>query len=199
MVRSVILAAGASSRMGRPKAALPIGPDRQTFLSRIIATLVAAGLPEIIVVTGAAPEVTDSASLRRDRRVRVVENRNWQQGQLSSFLTALDLPARVPVEAALVTLVDVPLVSVETVRRLLHTWRTTRAPIVRPARGEEHGHPVVFDASLFDELRRADPAAGAKSVVRAHAAQIVNVPIDDSGAYLDVDTPEQYARTQKLP
>lgn len=199
MVRSVILAAGASSRMGQPKAALPIGPGRQTFLSRITSTLIAAGLPEIIVVTGAKPELTQAGFLPRDGRVRVVENRNWQEGQLSSLLTALDVPARVPIEAALVMLVDVPLVSVETVERLLRAWRATRAPIVRPARGDEHGHPVIFDASVFHELRTADRATGAKPVVRGHAAEIVNVPIDDPGAYLDIDTPEQYARTQKLP
>lgn len=199
MVRSVILAAGASSRMGQPKAALPIGPGRQTFLSRITSTLIAAGLPEIIVVTGAKPELTQAGFLPRDGRVRVVENRNWQEGQLSSLLTALDVPARVPIEAALVMLVDVPLVSVETVERLLRAWRATRAPIVRPARGDEHGHPVIFDAAVFHELRTADRATGAKPVVRGHAAEIVNVPIDDPGAYLDIDTPEQYARTQKLP
>jgi molybdenum cofactor cytidylyltransferase len=68
---------------------------------------------------------------------------------------------------------------------------------VRPARGNEHGHPVIFDRSLFDELRSADPALGAKSVVRAHAAEILNLRIDDPGAFLDIDTPEVYARVVK--
>jgi molybdenum cofactor cytidylyltransferase len=199
MVRGVILAAGASSRMGQPKAALAIGRDRLTFLTRILTTLLEAGLPEVVVVTGATPEVARGAWPARDRRVRIVHNAHWQQGQLSSFLTALDAPSLVPIEAATMTLVDVPLVSAETVRGLLRAWRESRAPIVRPARpsthgqsGEEHGHPVIFDAAVFEELRRADLGTGAKSVVRAHAGEIVNVPIDDPGAYLDIDTPEQY-------
>jgi molybdenum cofactor cytidylyltransferase len=161
--------------------------------------------------------VARSAWPPRDRRVRIVENTSWQSGQLSSLLAGLGAPVSAPIEAAVVTLVDVPLVSAETVRRLVREWRQTRAPIVRPARpsalrepqgrpeqsrgtassgqdGTEHGHPVIFDAAVFSDLRGADPATGAKPVVRAYAARIVNVPIDDPGAYLDVDTPEQYAR-----
>ena len=179
--------------MGRPKAALPIGRDGHTFLSRIIATLIAAELPEVIVISGAAVEATRGAWQTRDARVRFVENPHWQSGQLSSLLAGLDAPSVVPIEAVLVTLVDIPLVTVDTVKTLLRTWRETRAPIVRPARRDEHGHPVVFDRAIFDELRAADRSSGAKAIVRAHAAQIVNVPIDDRGAYFDVDTPEQYS------
>jgi molybdenum cofactor cytidylyltransferase len=96
------------------------------------------------------------------------------------------------VEAALVTLVDAPLVSVATVVRLVEAWRPQRPLIVRPARAAEHGHPVLFDRRLFDELRAADPARGAKTVVRAHDADIVNLPIDDPGAFLDIDTEQEY-------
>lgn len=168
-------------------------------MSRIIATLVAAELPEVIVVTGAAPEATHAAWQQRDARVHFVQNPDWQSGQLSSLLTGLNAPSVVPIEAALVTLVDVPLVTVVTVKVLLHTWRQTRAPLVRPARmslqaTEEHGHPVIFDASLFDELRAADPTTGAKPVVRAHSQEIINLPVSDAGAFLDIDTPEAYAQ-----
>jgi molybdenum cofactor cytidylyltransferase len=187
--------------MGRPKAALPIGHAGDTFLSRIIATLLAAELPEVVVVTGAAADATRGAWPTPDPRVRFVHNPAWETGQLSSLLAGLDAPSVEPIEAALVTLVDIPLVTVETVKALLRTWRETRAPLVRPARPaasgherEEHGHPVIFDASLFDELRKADPATGAKPVVHAHAAAIVNLPIADEGAFLDVDTPNAYTQ-----
>jgi CTP:molybdopterin cytidylyltransferase MocA len=193
VVRSIILAAGASSRMGRPKPALPLDAG-DTFLARIVRTLFSAGLPELIVVTGAAPDAVRRALLVRDRRLRVVNNPQWATGQLSSLLAGLNMPAPIPLEAALVTLVDVPLVAATTVELLLRVWRETRAPIVRPARGSEHGHPVIFDCALFDALRHADPSAGAKAVVRAHEDRIVNVPVDDDGAFRDIDTPDQYAR-----
>ena len=104
----------------------------------------------------------------------------------------MDLAPGHVIEAVLMTLVDLPLISADTYARVVRAWRDTRAPIVRPARGELHGHPVIFDRAVFDELRGADPDRGAKAVVRAHAGAIVNVPIDDPGAYDDVDTPQEY-------
>lgn len=196
MVRTVILAAGASSRMGRPKPALPLNATGETFLSRIIRTALAAGLPEIVVVSGADPRAVRAAWPEHDRRVRIIQNDDWQSGQLSSLVAGLDASAVAPIEAAVVTLVDVPLVATETIARLVRVWRETGAPIVRPARGDQHGHPVIFDRTMFDEIRRADPAVGAKAVVRAHEPQIVNVPIDDPGAYFDIDTREDYERVQ---
>ncbi len=99
-----------------------------------------------------------------------------------------------PIEAAVIMLVDAPLVSPETITRLVSEWRRTRAPIVRPARGDEHGHPVVFDRAIFSELEQCDAAAGAKLVIRAHEHEIFNVPIDDPGAFEDIDTPADYDR-----
>jgi molybdenum cofactor cytidylyltransferase len=180
--------------MGRPKPALPLDAGGDTFLARIVRTLLSAGVPDLVVVAGAAPEAVRSALLLRDRRVQVVENPHWESGQLSSLLAGLNARSRLPVEAALVMLVDVPFVTAKTVERLLRVWRETRAPIVRPARGDEHGHPVIFDCAIFDELRQADPTTGAKAVVRAHEQSIVNVPVDDDGAFRDFDTPDEYAR-----
>jgi molybdenum cofactor cytidylyltransferase len=197
MVRTVVLAAGASSRMGRCKAALPLSHPADTFLSRILHTCISAGLPEILVVTGADPDGVRGAWTEEDPRVEFVHNPDWQRGQLSSLLAGLERPSAVPLEAAVVALVDAPLASPATVTALLDAWRRTRAPIVRPARGDEHGHPVLFDASIFDELRRADPAAGAKPVVRAHEREILNLAVDDPGAFVDLDTPEEYERVTR--
>ena len=99
----------------------------------------------------------------------------------------------------LVTLVDLPLVSPATVHAVLEGYRRPCAPIVRPARNGRHGHPILFDRSLFDELRRADPALGAKPVVRAHAADGLEIEIEDDGAFADVDTPEDYERVFGVP
>ena len=179
--------------MGRSKAALPLGCG-ETFLSRLIRTAIDAQLPEIVVVSGADPAAVAGACVIRDPRIRLIHNADWATGQLSSLLAGLNVQSSVTIEAALVTLVDTPLVASDTIRRLLRAWRDTRPPIVRPARGAEHGHPVIFDAALFPELRSADPKTGAKAVVRAHESEILNLPIDDPGAFVDIDTPEEYAR-----
>jgi molybdenum cofactor cytidylyltransferase len=70
---------------------------------------------------------------------------------------------------------------------------------VRPAIGERHGHPVLFDRAVFAELRRVPLDEGAKAVVHAHADQIVNVSVADEGCLSDVDTPAQYDALMRRP
>ena len=192
MLPGVILAAGDSTRMGSPKALL-LTRDGRPFVAAIAETFAAAGITEIVVVTGRDHERI-TAALAHERLPappEVVRNLDPSRGQLSSLLLGIDsLPAAAP--AAVVTLVDVPLMTAETVRLVISEWRRTGAPIVRPAIGERHGHPVVFDRRLFQELRQAPLDIGAKAVVRAHAAEIVNVPVTDTGCLVDVDTPADY-------
>ena len=195
MIPGVVLAGGASSRMqGRPKALLPAGPGRETFLERIVSTLRAGGVDDVVVVTGHHHDAIAARTARVRPMVRVVRNPRPEQGQLSSLLAALGVVDHPGVRAMLVTLVDLPLVSAATVRAVLDAYRRTGAPLVRPGRGGRHGHPVVFDRGLFPELRQADPAHGAKPVVRAHEAEGCVVAVDDPGAFTDVDTPEDYRR-----
>jgi molybdenum cofactor cytidylyltransferase len=192
MVVGIILAAGASSRMGRPKPLLPIGDD--VFLTRVCRTLLEAGIDDLVVVAGPEHAVVAEAVRVAGLTVRVVENPRRDDGQLSSMLVGLAVADRPGVDAVLVHLVDAPLVRPETARAVLEAFHRTRAPIVRPEVGGRHGHPVLFSRRVFDDLRRADPAIGAKAVVRAHAAEVCNVPVEDEGACRDVDTPEDYAR-----
>jgi CTP:molybdopterin cytidylyltransferase MocA len=196
MVRGLVLAAGASTRMGRPKAALPLTDRADSFVNRLVRTSLAGGIPDVVVVSGAHDAAVRAALGPVDRRVSVVTHAGWADGQLSSLLAGLDAVTAVRpalVEAALVMLVDTPLVSPATIRAVVSAWRTTRARIVRPARGDEHGHPVLFDRALFAALHAADLRVGAKAIVRAHEREIVNVPSDDEGAFLDVDTEAEYA------
>jgi molybdenum cofactor cytidylyltransferase len=192
MVRAVILAAGASSRMGTPKAMLPLTHAADTFLARLVKRFCEAGIPDIVIVTGAHAGTVRGAAGRIRLPVRFEHNDHWRDGQLTSLLAGLRDRAGDEIEAALVTLVDAPFVSADTIRRVVRVWRTEHALIVRPSHGDLHGHPVLFDRSLFHELHAADPKVGAKAVVRSHAAHIVNVPVDDPGAFVDIDTPEDY-------
>jgi molybdenum cofactor cytidylyltransferase len=193
VLSAVILAAGDSSRMGSPKAAL-LTPEGITFVSRIVGTLRDARIDDLVIVTGRHHDAVTDA-LVRDRvspSPRVVRNPDPSRGQLSSLLTGMNAVVGPHSEALMMTLVDVPLVRVATVLAVIEEWRESRAAIVRPAIGDRHGHPVLFDRAVFDELRRAPLDAGAKSVVRAHEREIVNVQVDDEGCLRDVDTPSDY-------
>ncbi len=194
-IPAIVLAAGRSSRMGRPKAALPLD-DGQTFLSHIVSALQEAGVSDIIVVVGHDPQAV-RASLPRERAspaVRFVENPKYESGQLSSLLAGISAIESDEAPAALVTLVDVPLVSAATIRAVVERYLQTGAPVVRPARGAEHGHPVLIDRRVFADLRGADPAQGAKAVIRRYASAAGEVPVEDAGAFLDIDTVEEYER-----
>ncbi len=200
MIPGVILSGGESSRMGgRPKALLPTGNRQETFLGRIAATLHAGGVDDVLVVSGYHDTLIRRLVERFSAPVRVFHNPTPERGQLSSLLVALRAVDHPGVRALLVTLVDLPLVSVETVRAVLAGYRRSGAPLVRPERGGRHGHPVVFDRAMFDDLRRADPQRGAKPVVRAYAGEGLEIPIDDDGAFEDVDTPEDYERAFGRP
>jgi molybdenum cofactor cytidylyltransferase len=193
MIPVIVLAAGRSSRMGRAKATLPAG-DGHTFLTRIVQTFLDAGVDDVIVVVGHDAEAIASRFSESGLPARFVVNRDYDKGQLSSLLAGLDVLDRPGVSAVLVTLVDVPLVSAATVRAVVDAYRRTGAPIVRPTSGDQHGHPLLIDRALFAALRGADPSAGAKPLVRAHASAAGDIAIDDEGAFTDIDTEEDYRR-----
>ena len=198
MLAAIVLAAGDSTRMGTPKALLA-DPDGRPFVTRIARTFGDADLDQLIVVTGAQHDaiVETLAAAGLAGRVSCVRNPDPSRGQISSLWTGLDSVMRPDLDAILVTLVDVPMVRSSTVRAVIDAWRRTRAPIVRPAIGDRHGHPVLFDRAVFDELRRAPLDEGAKGVVHAHAGSGVNVEVDDEGCLVDVDTPGDYAQLRR--
>ncbi len=201
MIRAIVLAAGASSRMGTAKAGLPLGQTGETVLGRVVKTLLEGGIPDVTVVAGAHVEAVRRAmpaflhavaGRPAARRAHVIDHAGWAQGQLSSLRAGLDAIDGPLLEGAMVTLVDVPLVRPSTVAALISEWRRTSAAILRPADGARHGHPVIFNRSVFEDLRAADLAAGAKSVFARH--HVLNVAVKDPGAFIDLDTPGDYEK-----
>jgi molybdenum cofactor cytidylyltransferase len=189
MTVAIVLAAGASTRMGSPKALLRAG-DR-TFIRTILDTLREAGVPDAVVVVRAGQDGV-AAEVAAAGFGRTVVNSRAVEGQLSSLLAGLNAIDRPGVDAALVTLVDVPLATAGGIRLLLARAASSPAPILRAVHRGEHGHPVIFKRRVFEDLRAADPARGAKAVVRA--AGVEDVETGDPGVVDDIDTPEDYAR-----
>jgi molybdenum cofactor cytidylyltransferase len=193
VVPGIVLAAGASVRMGQPKALLKAG-DR-TFLRRILDALRDGGVPEAVVVLrpGAADarREIDGAAFGRP-----IENPRPDDGQLSSLLVGLDAVDAAGVDAVLVTLADVPAIDAGTIRILLERAARSHAPIVRAVHGGRHGHPVIFKRAVFEALRRADPSAGAKAVMRT--ADVEDVEVAHPGVVEDIDTPADYDRLRGM-
>jgi CTP:molybdopterin cytidylyltransferase MocA len=179
--------------MGRDKGLLPV-PGGGTFLSRLARSVLEGGCTEVVAVVGAAEPAIRSAVERERLPVRLVRNPDPSRGQLSSLHEAIDdLAPRAP-RAIVMAPVDLPLVASSTVRAVIAAWTASGAPVVRPSWRGRHGHPVLFDARVLAELRAADLSVGARAVVRAHAAESIDVEVDDPGAFQDIDTPEDYRR-----
>jgi molybdenum cofactor cytidylyltransferase len=194
MLAAVVLSAGESSRMGRPKALLPI--QGQTFIEKIVAALREAGLENVVVVLGHNAEAL--AKSISHLPVTVLVNADYRKGQLSSLQAAVrHLLADEHCHAMLVHLVDHPYIDADLVNLLVQRFETSGKLIVVPRFGAKRGHPVIFARSLFDELLNAPPDEGAKAVVNAHRAETLEVDTADAGITLDIDTPELYRQHVK--
>ncbi len=187
MINAIVLAAGESRRMGMPKPLLQLGGT--TFLERIVSVLQQSETDRVTVVLGAqAARIRASAELAG---VDVVVNQDYRQGQLSSLVAGLrSLPSQA--EAILLCLVDNPLISGETVDRIVRIFRETGKPIVIPIFEGRRGHPVLFARAMFDELLKAPAEEGARHVVQSHRDQIFEVNVPDRAILARIDTPEDY-------
>lgn len=196
MIPVIVLAAGSSTRMGKPKATLPC-PGGGSFLTRIVTTFLEAGADDVVVVVGQHSQAVIEQFTASGLSARFVENQMHEAGQLTSLIAGLQVVDRPGVRGTLVTLVDIPLVSAGTVRAVIDRYLKARVPIVRPTSGARHGHPLLIDRSLFDAIRHANPETGAKPIVRQHASRLGDLEIEDEGAFTDVDTPADYEKLIK--
>jgi molybdenum cofactor cytidylyltransferase len=185
MIAAIVLAAGASSRMGRSKMLLSLGEE--TLLSAGVAPLLAAGVERVVVVLGHdADLVRREGRLPDDERLRVVVNEAWPEGQSSSLRRGL-LECG-DVEAILVGLGDQAGRRAAEIRRIVEAWRPN-VPLVVPVHRGRASHPVLFGRALFDELRAQQGDVGGREVVRRHWPEAILVECDP---VRDVDTPQDY-------
>ncbi len=194
MIAGIILAAGASSRMGSPKALLDY--QGETFVERLVRVFSHVCDP-VIVVLGYHSEPIRS---RVEGKAEIVINPDPDRGQLSSLQTAL---TAVPPKASgfLFTTVDCPAVHPETIAHVITAFkrRDPATLLVVPSYRGRHGHPVCAARDLVDEFLALDPAAQAREVVHAHVAETAYIEVDDSGILVDVDDAEAYRRmSEKL-
>jgi CTP:molybdopterin cytidylyltransferase MocA len=191
-VVGVVLAAGESRRLGMPKALLRCAPGEETFTARVVRTLRDGGIPDVLVVGRPADDALRILVGGLGPAARYVENPAPDRGQLSSLLVAIDEAEGGGAGAVLVMPVDIPLVQATTVAAVLGAFHSSGAPIARVTHQGRHGHPVIFGASVFADLRMADPSVGARAVLQRHAARVLNLELDDPGVLRAVDFPEDY-------
>jgi molybdenum cofactor cytidylyltransferase len=184
----VILAAGRSSRMGRDKALLALGP---TTLLGAAVDLFVSRLDPVVVVLGHHAGAIRVALPEDDPRLHVVVNEGYDRGMLSSLQTGLRaIPPESP--GAVFTLVDHPAPRPETLDCLLAEFERTGAPLAIPVYRGERGHPVILARELIEELLALPPEASPKAPIRARYPRAAFVETDDPAVTADLDTPEAY-------
>jgi len=188
----VVLAAGASERMGRPKALLDF--RGRPFAVRILEALEALDLKSRVVVLG-----LDAARVRPSLATHecvIVENADVAGEAIGSLRAALAALEPIRPSGILAWPVDLPHVRVATLERLLEAHRRTGAPAVLPSFAEQRGQPVIWDQALFAELATSAAATrdGAGAVLAAHARDLVTVAVNDPAVIDDLNTPEDYER-----
>jgi molybdenum cofactor cytidylyltransferase len=197
MIVAVVLAAGESSRMGRPKALLPIEGVR--FIERIVNSLKSTKVGKILVVLGHNAE--EMRQKIADLPVLIVVNNEYKKGQLSSLVAAIrDIQSRqssAELDGILVHLVDHPYVNPILVDVMIDRFYESKKLIVVPRYHGRRGHPVIFSRSLFSELLNAALDQGAKTVVHAHQKDTLEIDTEDEGVTIDIDTPEEYRQFVK--
>jgi molybdenum cofactor cytidylyltransferase len=189
MIIAVVLSAGESSRMGRPKALLPI--QGQKFIERIIRVIEQSRVGRTIVVLG--HHADQLRGQIEHLPVEVVINPDYRSGQLSSLQAAIrHISNDDRCDGMLVHLVDHPFIDVALVDALIESFFETKKMIVVPRYKGKRGHPVIFSRQLFDDLLNAPLEQGAKAVVNAHRQETLEIEWQDEGITLDIDTPELY-------
>jgi molybdenum cofactor cytidylyltransferase len=188
VIAAVVLAAGLSRRMGRPKVLLDWGGA--PVIRRAVERALAGGVDEVVVVVGG-----EGDGIRRaldGLPVRFVVNPTPEAGQASSI--ACGIRALGPeVEAALIVLGDQPTLPREVIPRLLETFRLTGKPVVAPLYRGVQGNPVLFATALFPELGALGGDRGARPLLEKAPARVALVPFD-LPVPADLDTPEEYER-----
>ena len=189
MLAAVILSGGASSRMGSPKALLPY--QGRPFLEHLLEITKRPEITARKVVLGAdADSIAKVIPLKANE---IVINPDWEKGQLSSIQAGVrKIPAGT--DGMLLFLIDHPLISSALVGELIAQFYKSKKPIVLPVYEGRRGHPVIFAASLYDELLRAPLETGARAVVWAHAEEVDEVRTNEEGCVLNLNDPETLNR-----
>ncbi len=186
----VLLAAGGSSRMGRPKQLLPFGGT--TLLRHAVETARATKLSPIVVVLGAEAEAC-RAELR-GLTVTLAQNDHWSAGLGGSIRAGVEELERVApaAEAALIMLQDQPRITSASLGDLVQLWSPEGCTIAAAFYGGRTGVPAVFGRRHFAELKALDGSGGAKGILARHDADVAKLELPE--ALDDIDSPEDYAR-----
>jgi molybdenum cofactor cytidylyltransferase len=186
-IAGLILSAGASRRMGTPKALLPL--DGETFLDRLIRLFSEVAIQPIVVLGHQAAEIR--SGILRSAEATFVVNPDPERGMLSSLQCALRAIPQES-EAVMFTPVDHPNLESSTLEKLIRHFEANRAAVTVPTYQGKHGHPVLISRALIAELLALPSTAQASDVIHRYRSQTAYVEVDDAAVTTDIDDRAAY-------
>ncbi len=188
-IECIVLAAGESKRMGRPKLLLRLG--QSTVLEQTVDNLLNSEVNRVIVVLGdRAEEVVKPIA---NRAVAVAVNPDYRRGMSTSIVAGLSL-INDKTRAVMLALADQPFIDTPTVNRLIDEFRAHNRGIAIPVYQGRRGHPVIFAIEYKEELLRLRGDAGGKLIIEQHPQDVLEVDVDCEGINIDIDTEDGYQR-----
>lgn len=189
----LILAAGASSRLGQPKQQLLI--DGSPLLIRTVATALESNIGKVYVVIGNGEET--HRKLMDEHHVEIVFNPDWEKGMGSSLKAGVNfiLTQNGSLKGILVMVCDQPLITSTHLQQLTHALKQTKSDIVASYYSGTAGVPALFSKTLFHELQLIADTEGAKKIIQRNLPKTTTLPFEDGA--VDIDTPEDYERLLK--
>jgi len=192
MIWAIILAAGESKRMGKPKLLLPFG--EKTLIETVIDNVIKSKAEKILAVLGSDWEKIEKKI--KNFPLKIVVNPYFPRGMLSSVQWGFQaLPKNT--QAVLVVLGDQPAVSSAIINKIIDAFKRIKKGIVLPVYKNNRGHPVLIDMKYRDEVENLSPDVGFRDLVYNHPEDILEVEVGTPGILQDIDDMEDYRRGLK--
>ena len=186
-IECIILAAGESKRMGKPKLLLPL--EQGTVLEQTIDNFLNSKVDEVIVVVGNRAE--EMTNLIANRPVVVAVNPVYRHGMSTSIVAGLSFISD-ETQAVMLALADQPFVDTQTINHIIEAFRTHNKGIAIPVYQGRRGHPVIFAIKYKEKLLRLKGDIGGREIIDQHPSDILEVPVNCEGICIDIDTVDSY-------
>jgi len=193
----IVLAAGMSTRLGRPKQLVEVGG--KTLLARVVAAALESELSEVVLVLGHEAGKVQAAlgSLGCHEQLRIVVNERYEDGMAGSLQAGL-MPVKEHYPAVMFLLGDQPLIDAGAINFLLsHFWSSDK-DICVPVQGKRRGNPTCFSCRCYDQILGTRGDTGAREIIRRNPDDVLLVEIGNPSFFLDVDCAEDLEQLLEL-
>jgi len=191
-IGAIVLAAGASRRMGQPKMLLPFGSS--TVLGTVVTNLHSAGVDPLVVVVGGAKDKVVDLVHNLPFPVNLAENPDFAKNEMLDSLRIGLAALPEDIDAFLIALGDQPHVNTEVITAILNNYRETGAALIIPSYEMRRGHPWLVIAAMRNELKALSGSQTLRDFLTRHSSEIQYLVVDNAAILEDLDTPEDYHR-----